>query len=135
MQEGLQFFLLPGRGKILESHGGFEGRQIVAADGEDETVGGFHGKATPLGGKNSLDMVFIDQGCTVDAQKDRWIQTLFQLLQRRFDGVFETAGIDKNKAILHPDTGNIEGADNQIFEIILDGKPRRVVLAGAEKFD
>lgn len=80
MQEGLQFFLLPGRGKILESHGGFEGRQIVAADGEDETVGGFHSKATLLRGKNPLDMVFIDQGGTVNAQKDRWIQTLLQLL-------------------------------------------------------
>ena len=77
---GASVFLLPGRRKILESHGGFEGRQIVAADREDETVGGFHGKATPLRGKNPLDMVFIDQGCTVDAQKDRWIQTLLLLL-------------------------------------------------------
>lgn len=33
-----EFFLLPGCGKILESHGGFEGRQIVAAAREDETV-------------------------------------------------------------------------------------------------
>ena len=80
MQERLQIFFCVGAGKILESHGGFEGRQIVATDREDETVGGFHSKATPLRGKNPLDMVFIDQGCTVDTQKDRWIQTLLQLL-------------------------------------------------------
>ena len=48
-----EFFLLPRCGKILESDGGFEGRQMVAAAREYEMVGGFHGKAPPSGEKSA----------------------------------------------------------------------------------
>ena len=80
-------------------------------------------------------MVFIDEGGAIDTQEDRRVKALFKLFERCFDEVFNAAGIDENEAIFHSYTGNVERADNEIFEFIFDRDAGCIALAGAEKLD